>query len=255
MLEASRSYSQFLDNETAIQHGSGFETDNFRLPSFRVPDYASTQINVALGCIEALEMMITRENDVSVEVRISPYGQFALIRNALDAAVTCLWMLDPVSNTGRLKRRLLLEVDETYKAAAMKASQGQPVAEWKKQKRARIREVANQAGLTAWNPLKADLDTTSKMLRSIERHHVDPVMPWLAWWQLASGHAHGKSWATLASHDREEIDGSRDGDSATYRVTANFGVLAGMLLETMKLIRCALERYQMLARTNGTIRQ
>lgn len=255
MLEACRSYADFLGNVVVVEPGSAFAGDNARLSSFRVSDYASTQISVALGCIEALEMMIVREESTSVEVRISPYGQYALLRNALDASVTCLWMLDPVSSTGRLKRRLLLEVDETRNAAALKTSQGQPVNDWKKKKRARIREVSDQAGIVQWNPLKAELESTTKMLGSIERHHADPVMSWLAWWQLASGHAHGKSWATLASHDREEIDGSRDGDSATYRVTANFGVLAGMLFETMKLIRCALERYQVLAQTNGTIRQ
>lgn len=253
MLEASRTHADFLDNEIAIQHGSGFAVDNTRLSSFRVPDYASTQLSAALGCIEALEMMITRENSDSLEVRISPYGQYALLRNALDAAVTCLWMLDPVSSTGRLKRRLLLEVDETRNAAALKASQGHPANDWKSKKRARIRELTRQAGIEGWNPLKVDLASTTKMLESIERHHEDPVMPWLAWWQLASGHAHGKSWATLASHQFEEIDGSRDGSSATYRVTANFGVLAGMLFETMKLIRCALQRYQMLAQTRGAV--
>lgn len=255
MLEASRTYADFLNEKASIEPRSGFEADNTRLSSFRVPDYASTQITAALGCIEALEMMIIRENSANVEVRISPYGQYALLRNAIDAAATCLWMLDPASNTGRLKRRLLLEVDETRNAASLRTSLGQPVKDWKTKKRARIRELADEAGLEGWNPLKANLDTTTSMLESIERHHADPVMPWLAWWQLASGHAHGKSWATLASHQFEEIDGSRDGSSATYRVTANFGVLAGMLLETMKLIRCALERYQMLARTNGTIRQ
>ncbi|WP_431710711.1 hypothetical protein [Glutamicibacter uratoxydans] len=248
LFEHARSMSEALDSEESVDPDSGFFVDNERLPVFRVPDYARSQISVALGCIEALELMVMREGPDTFEIRIFPYGQFALLRNALDSLAVCLWLLDPVSSTGRVKRRLQLEVDETYKGSLLKQTVGQPVKDWKRERRARIRQLAEEAGVVEWNPLKAGLPTTTKMLESIERYHTDPVMPWLGWWQLASGHAHGKMWAKLASHELEEVEGSRDGSSATYRVTANFGMLAGMLFETMKMTRCALERYQTLGR-------
>ena len=93
-----------------------------RLSSFPVAGYVHTQISVAAGCIAALKQMIVRETDDTATMTASPFGAYALIRNSIDAAAVGLWIAEPESSTGRIKRRLQAQVDETKNAAAFRQS-------------------------------------------------------------------------------------------------------------------------------------
>lgn len=185
------------------------------------------------------------ENSVQLA---SPFGCYALVRNALDAAAVAMWLLEPVNGTLRIKRRIMLGVDEVSKNAAFRHTMEQPSA--KAKRRARLKEVAEIAGLAAWNPLSKDngLPTTTQMLKSLERLHSNKILPWLAAWQLASGHAHGKQWAQLASHQRQEVEGTRTGTSSHFQMSISYGMLAALLFETFQLVQIAGNRYIELAR-------
>ncbi|WP_400158535.1 hypothetical protein [Arthrobacter sp. BPSS-3] len=84
-------------------------------------------------------------------------------------------------------------------------------------------------------------------LRRLEYKHENVVMPWLSAWQLASGHAHGKMWAHLASNEIEEIPGTKTATGAQYVMTINFGMLAVVLYEGVQLLEVAASRYLKLA--------
>jgi hypothetical protein len=146
-----------------------------------------------------------------------------------------------VNGTLRIKRRIVLGLDEVDKSAALRQTMDQPST--KSMRRARLQEVAALAGLGKWNPLREKLPTMTRMLTELERWHTDRVFPWLAAWQLSSGHAHGKQWALLASHELEEVSGTRTETGAQFQMTIRYGMLAAVLFEAVRLLETAGARY------------
>ncbi len=232
-----------LDPLIDPREGSPLFLDDARSPHYTVSGYAAGQLSVATGCIAALEQMLVKESEDRIQIVASPFGAYALVRNALDAAAVALWLLEPVNGTLRIKRRILLGVDEINNSAAFRQTIGQRST--KAHRRARMKEVAGLAGLGGWNPLSKDAGppTMTQILKDLERLHPKAVLPWLAAWQLASGHAHGKQWAQLASHEWEEIEGTRTATGTQFRMTIRYGVLAVVLFEAVQMLQVAGARY------------
>lgn len=248
LIEQVEKVSARLHEQVDVEPGSRLAGDDARTPSQPVSGYAYNQLIVALGCLEALGRMGIQEDTDSISLTLSPFGVYALIRNALDAAGTALWLLEPASSTLRVKRRLLLGVDELKNSAAFRRSLGRPEwSGWKQERRARLKEIADSADLQGWNPLKAEMPSMTSILESLERHHRNVVMPWLPAWQLTSGHAHGKLWAHIGSHQLDELAETRTETGATFNMVINYGVLAVLLFETVQLIEVVGGRYTELA--------
>lgn len=226
--------------------GSRLHADDASVPNYDVSGYAVGQLSAATGCIASLKMMVIQESDGKSEMVAGPFGAYALVRNALDAAAVALWLLDPVNGKLRVKRRLQLAVDEVDKSAAFRQAMG--LRTTKAKLRARLKEVAVQAGLEDWNPLRNELPSTTKILKDIERLHSQSILPWLAAWQLASGHAHGKQWAYVASHELEKVKGTETEVGAHFQMTIHYGMLAALLFETVRLLETAATRYSELAK-------
>lgn len=233
--------------------GSPLHRDDGRVPQYPVSSYAFGQLTVAAGCIASLKQMIVRESEDIVEMSSSPFGAYALVRNALDAAVVALWILAPVNGTLRVKRRMMLAVDEISKAAAFRQAIGQPST--KEKRRARMKEVAQRAGLGEWDPLSKNhrLPSTTQMLSDLEIWHTNAVIPWLVAWQLTSGHAHGKQWAQLASHELQEVEGTRTETGAQFQMTIRYGMLAVVLYEAVQLLETAETRCHGLSSVPPTV--
>ncbi|MFF2298532.1 hypothetical protein [Arthrobacter sp. NPDC058127] len=225
--------------------GSPLFLDDARSPHHTVSTYAFSQLSVATGCIASLEQMMVRESEDKISLTASPFGAYALVRNALDATAAALWLLEPANGTLRIKRRILLGLDEVAKGAALRETLGQPSVKVKR--RARLKEIAEQAGLGEWNPLSQELPSMTRMLKQLERLHENAVFPWLAAWQLSSGHAHGKSWAQLASNELQEVEGTRTATGAQFQMTIRFGMLAAVLFEAVQMLEVACVRYVVLA--------
>lgn len=248
LLERVANLSAELDKHIDVAPGSRLAADDARTPHQSVSTYAFAQLMAALGCLEALGMMGVREDDKQVSLTLSPFGAYALIRNALDAAATAMWLLEPESSTLRIKRRLLLSVDEAKNSVSFQRSMDRP--DWSKRKdakEARVREIAVSANLNGWDPFKERLPTMTSILLSLERHHKGAVMPWLPAWQLASGHAHAKLWAHTGSQQLDEQNETRTDTGATFRVSIKYSILALLLRETVELAASAEARFVALA--------
>lgn len=237
LLERSEKIGTALEAHIEPPTGSALALDDERIPHYAVSSYAHGQLSVAIGCVAALKQMILRESEDKIEMLSGPFGAYALLRNSLDTAAVALWLLEPMNGTLRVKRRLQLGVDEAGKAAALRQTMGHRTN--KAERRARLKQVAAVAGLGAWNPLKHELPTMTSILENLERHHTNSVFPWLAVWQLSSGHAHGKQWAQIASNEIEEIENTRTETGAQFRMTIRYGMLAAVLHETVQLIETA----------------
>lgn len=248
LLEQIEKLSAKVHEHADVAPASRLAADDARTPTQPVSGYGYNQLIAALGCLEALGRMGIRDDGESISLAFSPFGAYALIRNSLDAAASVLWLLEPGSSTLRVKRRLLLGVDEVKNSASFRLSIGRThSSDWKQARRARLREIADSADLQGWNPLKAEMPSMTSILKELERHHKNVVMPWLPAWQLASGHAHGKMWAQLASHQLDEMTDTRTENGATYKVVIKYGVLAILLFEAVQLLEASGGRYIELA--------
>jgi hypothetical protein len=83
----------------------------------------------------------------------------------------------------------------------------------------------------------------TEILKNLERLHAGGIFPWLAAWQLSSGHAHGKQWAQISSNELEEIEGTRTATGARFQMTIRYGMLAAVLFEAVLLLEAAGSRY------------
>ncbi|MDP9999067.1 hypothetical protein [Pseudarthrobacter sulfonivorans] len=248
LLERVEKLSAKVGEHVDVAPGSRLASDDARTPSQPVSGYGYNQLIAAVGCLEALGRMGIRDDGETISLAFSPFGAYALIRNSLDAAASALWLLEPASSTLRVKRRLLLGVDEVKNSSSFRRSMGRPnVSDWKQIRRARFKEIASSANLAGWNPLKNDMPTMTSILEKLERHPENVVIPWLPAWQLASGHAHGKLWAQIASHQMDELADTRNENGATFKMVIQYGMLAVLLFEAVQLIEAAGGRYVDLA--------
>lgn len=171
--------------------------------SFKIIDYASEQLNVSLANLHSLEYLLAdMDPEKGPFITLPTYGAHTLIRAAIETAAMSLWILEPENGKLIVKRGLeALQSDFNYfKQYLNSTGRRQPA---KQEHDPGIAKVAQRAGTQDWSEKSAAPSYTS-MLKSLERHN-----PWgptasrdfLATWQLCSGHAHGKSWATLVAHD------------------------------------------------------
>ncbi|WP_382344675.1 hypothetical protein [Glutamicibacter ardleyensis] len=232
------------------ESGSRLDFDNQRAPTRPISDYAHAQLSVATDCLQSLKRMILREQDKAVDMHLGPFAHYALIRNALDSLAIVIWLMEPESSTGRLKRLLRIECNEVELASKHYQSVG--IRAWKQtkeQKLERIREIAVEAGIENWDPVTDKLSTTTKILGEIDRlRSKSSRVSWLSYWQLASGYAHGKRWAVLASGELTEQEGTATKHGATFVVTASYQFLDLLLAETLDMLNIAMIRYEALCR-------
>lgn len=235
-----------VEANTKPNEGSRMANDDLRVPTRPVSHYAHAQLTVACDSLQSLDRMIVRRRKDKIGIDLPPFAHFALLRNAIDSLAVALWLLQPQSSTGRIKRLLSLERNEVELAASnQRELNARGVPEWKQTQLVRIAQIAVEAGLDGWDPLseKAKLPTTTHILRKIEVHHSTVNVTWLAMWQVASGHAHGKRWAAMSTNELSEQKGTATEYGASYTVTASYKVLAYMLYEVLGMLKLGVNRY------------
>ena len=244
LIEQVEELSVTLHEQADVAPASRLAEDDARTPTQPVSGYGYNQLIAALGCLESLGRMSIRDDGFTISLALSSYGAYALIRNSLDTAASVLWLLEAPNSTTRVERRLLLGVDEVKNSASFRRSMGhEDWSDWKQIREAKLGEIAHSAGLSEWNPVKAKMPSMTSILESLEQHHKNVIMPWLPAWQLASGHAHGKMWAQIGSHQLDEVTETRTDHGATFKLVIHNGTLAIRLFEAVQLIESAIRRY------------
>lgn len=231
---------------------SRFAADNALNGHFPVNQLAYEQLMVAFGSLQSLEQMIVNEQGTTIEIIAHPYGPYALVRNAIDAAAQALWLVEPKNSKLRIKRRIEAQLKDIHLSKQFKTAIGEPstkIDTWAKRYTERMKEVAEESSLdtVAFNGWKQPVMT--EMLSKLQHWDKNAVLTWLAAWQLCSGHAHGKQWATFTSHELTEVPGTADEVGATFHVTLSYKSLAGVILSTQRLIQATCEQYSELSKS------
>ncbi|KIA73440.1 hypothetical protein ANMWB30_23670 [Arthrobacter sp. MWB30] len=244
-----REWDATLSQYSTVQANSPLSIDDAALQSFPVSQFAYAQLVVAFGCLESLRRMLVDEVEERIHVTSGPYGPYALVRNALDSAACALWLLEPANSKLRIKRRIMAQMSEIHLAFQFRQEMNFPAHQWNRDYRARMQEVADNANIGPFDVSKRKMPATTAILKSLERLKRQPGVSWLGAWQLCSGHAHGKQWATLMSNELTEISRSASDLGAEYRITLSYASLAHVMAATTTMMQVACERYTLLAKT------
>lgn len=238
-----------LDAELAadndVSRGSALAGDDRKTGPFKSSYYAYFQITVAIQCLRSLRaLLVTKETENHVELAAGPYGPYALVRNSLDCAAMAIWLLAPANRLERVRRRLLVEANEAHNAKQARATLGLPFEDVMGRRRSRTEEIADAAGIEGFSDSKARLPTMTEILTEVgareDSHDLHP----LGTWQLASGMAHGKQWASLALNELKEEERLPDESAGRYRITISFTNLSLVLANTVCLIGVAVSLYE-----------
>ena len=247
-LSSFRGWERTLSKYSGPQGGSQLEEDDAAIPNFPVSQYVYAQLVVAFGCMESLHRMMVNEDETTVQMAAGPYGPYALVRNAIDSAAVALWLLEPANSKLRIKRRITAQMAEIHNALQFRVEMDLPAGSWADAYRERMQEVWDQSGLQSHDVLKLEMPTATSILRNLERLHQQPAISWLGAWQLSSGHAHGKQWATLMSNEMDEIARTANELGAEFTITLSYKNFSMVTTSAEHLIQASCKRYTELAK-------
>lgn len=149
------------------------------------------------------------------------FSPFTIVRGALEALAQGLYGLGSRNVPTMIQRSLHLEYSNvknshnfSRKFAAVNPDD---------QRLRKLEDRANTAGVKV-SSLKEPL-RYSRIIETVDDEHDTDGLT-MAIWQLTSGIAHNKSWATVALTDRQEIEGTRDEIGASFHITSNSTWLA-----------------------------
>lgn len=242
-------WEKTLEENKNVQPASGFADDDARCPHYPVSHLAYQQVLVAFGSLLSLKHMIVNDSGEIPEVSGLPFGPYALVRNAMDSAAQALWLMEPMNSKLRVKRRITAQLTDIGFSQQFRLEAGFAAGVWAAEYRARMLEVATEAKLDTRGFDKWKQKPMTEMLRALDRHNDVKGLTWLASWQLCSGHAHGKQWATLSTHDLVEIPGTSSDVGAEFTVLIKYGSLALVLHSAWALLQVTCRRYTQLARS------
>jgi hypothetical protein len=178
----------------AVQPGSSLAGDDAKTRPYELSHAVTHTTSVAVEHLHALKVLLgtgTLHNS-------APY---ALVRSAIEAASTGLWLLGPRSRSARVLRRLSLANEDAHDGSRAAAEMGLPVPRPLAERTAQLTALAQSAaGPTA----KLEGVKFSAVVAEAGRHP-GVTMRSLAAWQVCSGFAHGRTWSSLSLLEREVV--------------------------------------------------
>lgn len=243
--------------------------DNKHLGGYPLSFYVEAQIQVAIENLESLYDLCVHEKDGDSCLYLRGQGAFAVIRAIIEASVQALWTLTPNSRWERVKRRLVIRLDELeaekkaldswVKGGSLTSSlpsaltddglTQEEIESFLSETVGSIQEqVANVYELGAATG-HLDADTLNKakkgmswvtMLNDLEKFSPQlEDMRVQAVWRFCSGLAHGKEWARFMLQTRHLLEDRPKTKSSVYAMSVDlslvsqYGIVAIEVLETL----------------------
>lgn len=168
------------------------------------PYQSSHAINyLILTAIDHLHCLKTAMQDAESQHIFAP---FTLMRSAIEAASTALWLLNPNDRKTRVTRSLKLEYNNMTMLGRAYETMGVDAAETTTARLALLRSAIERAGIRS-DVIMGSYPAVQNIIKNATQEAgLSPVI--LAAWQLSSGSAHGKTWAGAHTATFTETDGS-----------------------------------------------
>jgi hypothetical protein len=234
-----------------VQPGSVLEEDNRVLNGYASSRLVVDLLTTATHLSSNLQALIAVDTEDGTDVSAPLHGPYALVRAHMESTSQALWLMAPQSRRARIKRCIQHWCAETKLFNGFQH-------EWSKSFRPResigyedLRVIALGAGLSLegfpdkkrWAPVGS-----GEILKSIEFAHEEATLTWFNSWQLCSGFAHSKQWASKIFNEHQ---GTTQGVTTTSSLASktSLPVLASVMHEAGLLLDEASRRYGQLATT------
>lgn len=234
-----------------VQPGSVLEQDDRALGDYSLSALVFDLLTTAAQVSKSLQQLIVLETEEGPSVSAPLHGPYTLVRAHLEATSQALWLITPHSRNARIKRCL------QYWCAEVKLLNGFQT-EWSKSFFTPnrigyddLRAIAAETGLPLDGfPTKQTWVAVGSgdILNSLEFAHADPSMTWLNAWQLCSGFAHSKQWASTIFNERP-FTADEEGAASRVEASTSLPVLASVFSEAGLLLDEAARRYGQLSTT------
>jgi len=187
--------------------GSDFAKDRNELPEEPTSHWARRLIVAAVDHMLCVRTLGGRPPAGHAEWQA--HAPWTLMRASLEAASQAVWLMSPADSRRRVERLLrLIHQDSRDHAAAIRST----VQRRKRKNEPTSREVLDRAARLAarFGTSAVKIDERMNLLDCInEAARKSRVAPgdWAeTLWRVASGNAHGRSWAHLAMGDIQEVE-------------------------------------------------
>lgn len=198
-----------------------------------------------------LQALIVVDTEHGADVSAPPHGPYALVRAHMEATSQALWLMAPQSRRARIKRCIQHWCGEVklFNGFQNEWSKSFPLRESIGYEDLRVIASGACLSLEGFPDKKLWASVGSgDILKSIEFAHKGATLTWFNSWQLCSGFAHSKQWASRIFNEHQ---GTTDGvatDSSPGSKTS-LPVLASVVHEAGLLLDEASRRYGQLSTT------
>ncbi|MFJ4030215.1 hypothetical protein ACIPWF_22910 [Paenarthrobacter sp. NPDC089989] len=249
-LEHDQEIESMLQTFPRVQAGSVLEEDDRILGGYALSPLVLNLLKTATQISGNLRAMIVVETENGADVSAPLHGPYALVRAHMESTSQALWLMAPQSRRARIQRCLQHWCGEVRLFNGFQH-------EWSKSFASResigyddLRTVATDAGLTlegfpgrkSWAPVGS-----GDILKSIEFAHEGATITWFNSWQLCSGFAHSKQWASLNFNEHNGIAADGEAVASALGSEISLPVLATVVHEAGLLLDEASRRYGQLS--------
>jgi hypothetical protein len=210
-----------------VEPGSSLAGDDAKVPTLMVSSAAYQCFSRAVDHLHAVQALLF---EAKMMHAYAPYG---LLRAAVEAAGEAIWLLGPHGRQERIRRCLKRAYENVSKGAQFSELAGlQPSG---RPAVTRIQEIRNLATLHGIDPNGVcGRWSTQQQLKYVDELLNKGKEPSAqALWQICSGFAHGREWATLGLLERTVH--SQVGNVVQVRLSNSGEVLLNMLAMTTAL--------------------
>lgn len=213
--------SHSINHKMEVHPGSSLMGDDKTSPALPLSYYLRYLLTAAADNFSGVRsMLIASEDGSHINLALHPFAPYTLVRNVLECAGTCYWILSPSSRPERIYRHAMMELDDAKKSRSAVAQYGGSGEKTYVRRVELIKTmIARYPDDITWKNVTAGFSVTAALHEVGTASAFASVNP-LGAWQLASGMAHGKRWAGLILSDKEPFTNGPNED--TYMVTGSY---------------------------------
>jgi hypothetical protein len=204
---------------------------------FTRPYQTSHAVNyLILTAVDHLHCLKTVMQDAEAQHIFAP---FTLIRSAIEAGSTALWVLNPKDRKTRVTRSLKLEQNNITMLERAYETMGLDVSESAAPRRALLRAAIEKAGIDGGAVL-GGYPAVQTIIQNASKEA--GLSRWIfGAWQLSSGSAHGKTWAGAHTSTFTETKDASTTEAFSGVLTSDEIAIARTLFAAMAVVERALK--------------
>ncbi|GAA4394303.1 hypothetical protein GCM10023153_15260 [Ornithinibacter aureus] len=220
-----------------VQPGSSLYLDDEASSPVQVSHTAQRLFLVAIDHLTAVRILLAPNQEAPEQItgHLHIYADYTLLRGALEASLTALWLLRPADRMTRVARSVVLAQQDAFDAAvAVPSDEDRELM--RAQGRSRVQPVLDRnPGMSK----PARVPMTTMLTEAVAGTRREGVV---TMWRLCSGMAHARFWATqvLSSNIRLKVGP----DTYHFRSEGDLSNVAMMLHEAVAILDSAIGIYE-----------